>query len=156
MIQCFELLGTGVLTCHLLRISVARYLRWMQCRWFSAGGFGRYFDLSLDAVRQYAMAYSVKIRWQSASIRLGFIPHMTLWRSLATLAATYLFVLTTPFTQMIRLLQMSRLPKVLIEQMLLTYRFILFFWKRRLRSEKRNRCALAIGICVPVFGRWRC
>lgn len=49
---------------------------------------------------------------------------MTLWRSLATLAATYLFVLTTPFTQMIRLLQMSRLPKVLIEQMLLTYRFI--------------------------------
>ena len=32
--------------------------------------------------------------------------------------------LTTPFNQLIRLLQMSRLPHVLIEHMLLTYRFI--------------------------------
>ncbi|MDN6682907.1 MAG: energy-coupling factor ABC transporter transmembrane protein, partial [Enterobacterales bacterium] len=51
----------------------------------------------------------------------------TLCRSLAALSATYLFVLTTPFSQWVRLLKRSHLPLVLIEQVLLTYRFIFIF-----------------------------
>lgn len=48
----------------------------------------------------------------------------TLSRSLCCLAATYLFMLTTPFNQLIQLMKRTHLPKVLIEQILLTYRFI--------------------------------
>lgn len=125
MIQCFELLGTGVLTCHLLRISVARYLRWMLVPLV-------FLLVGLVGILISVSTQSDNMLWhiQLGSLAIGidkvglYTAHMTLWRSLATLAATYLFVLTTPFTQMIRLLQMSRLPKVLIEQMLLTYRFI--------------------------------
>ena len=125
VIQCIELIGTGLLTCHLLRISVAKYLRWLMVPliFLLVGLVGILISISIQPSH---MLWSIPV----GSLAIGvdevglYTAHITLWRSLAALSATYLFVLTTPFTQLIKLLQMSRLPKPLIEHMLLTYRFI--------------------------------
>ncbi len=45
-------------------------------------------------------------------------------RSITMIAATYFFILTTPFNQIIIILKKLRIPDVLIENMLLTYHFI--------------------------------
>lgn len=125
LVQIFELAGTAVLTCHLLQISVQRYLRWLAIPLFFllVGLLGILISFTTQPA---SMLCSVEI----GGLAIGIDPaglqaaHHTFWRSLAALSATYLFVLTTPFNQLIRLLQMSRLPHVLIEHMLLTYRFI--------------------------------
>ena len=48
----------------------------------------------------------------------------TFWRSLAALAATFWLVLNLPFPQLILLLKRARIPRLLTEQILLTWRFI--------------------------------
>ena len=93
MIQCFELLGTGVLTCHLLRISVARYLRWMLVPLV-------FLLVGLVGILISVSTQSDNMLWhiQLGSLAIGidkvglYTAHMTLWRSLATLAATYRFI----------------------------------------------------------------
>ena len=50
--------------------------------------------------------------------------NQTFWRSMAALAATFWFMLNMPFEQLIKLMKRGRLPLVLIEQILLTWRFI--------------------------------
>ena len=79
-VQLLECIGVALLTCHLLKIGLLRYLRWLL-------------------------------------IPLVFL-------LMAALTATSLLLLTTPFNQLIRLLQACHLPKVLIEHLMLTYRFI--------------------------------
>lgn len=75
------------------------------------------------------MLYSVSI----AGLHIGFsidsfsMANVAFWRSLCALAATYLFVFTTPFIQLIAILKRCHLPKLLIEQILLIYRFIFIF-----------------------------
>lgn len=51
----------------------------------------------------------------------------TLFRCLCSIAATLCFVIITPFNQCVQLLKKARLPSVLVEQILLTYRFIFIF-----------------------------
>ena len=48
----------------------------------------------------------------------------TFWRSLAAMAATLWLVLNLPFPQLIILLKRGRVPRLLTEQILLTWRFI--------------------------------
>jgi len=48
----------------------------------------------------------------------------TFWRSLAALASTFWLVLNLPFPQLIILLKRGRVPRLLTEQILLTWRFI--------------------------------
>lgn len=44
LVQIFELAGTAVLTCHLLQISVQRYLRWLAIPLFFIGRFAGHSD----------------------------------------------------------------------------------------------------------------
>lgn len=146
LVQIVELTGTAALTCYLLQISVRRYLRWLAVPLFFLliGLLGILVSFSYQPG---SLLYSLQI----GSLAIGIDPaglqvaHHTLWRSLAALSATYLFVLTTPFNQLIRLLQMSRLPHVLIEHMLLTYRFIFILIEEA--SAIRQAQSLRFGYC---------
>lgn len=127
-IQLSVLLFCAGLTCYLLRVGVRRYLRWLAVplAFLFTGLLGVVLSFSWQAD---TLLYSVHIGHLALGVeRNGLITGMnTLCRSLAALSATYLFVLTTPFSQWVRLLKRSHLPLVLVEQVLLTYRFIFIF-----------------------------
>ena len=120
------LAGTVVLTCYLLKVSVLRYVRWLLVPLFFL--FFGLFGIVLSVA--WVPAVQVPHALALGPLVIGLDPigldtaWHTLWRSLTTLAATYLFVLTTPFNQLIILLKRCRLPTLLLEQILLTYRFI--------------------------------
>lgn len=124
-VQMVQLAGTVALTCYLLHVGLRRYLGWLLVPLlFLLTGLAGILLSVTDSSRD--------LWWgvQCGSWAIGIdanglnVAYHTLWRSLAALSATYLFVLTTPFNQLIQLLRQCRLPKVLLEQLLLTYRFI--------------------------------
>ena len=146
LVQIAEFIGTALLTCYLLRIRVQRYLQWLAIPLFFllVGLLGILISFSYQPA---SMLWSLQINGLAIGIDpVGLqVAHHTLWRSLAALSATYLFILTTPFNQLIRLLQMSRLPHVLIEHMLLTYRFIFILIEEA--SAIRQAQSLRFGYC---------
>ncbi|MBJ7221545.1 MULTISPECIES: energy-coupling factor ABC transporter transmembrane protein [unclassified Brenneria] len=118
----------AVLTCWLLRVGPVRYLKWLAV------------PLGFLLVGLVAIVLSVSrqpetLLWSLPLGRfwLGVDPqglsaaNQTFWRSLAALSATFWFVLNTPFPQLIQILQRCRVPQVLTEQILLTWRFIFIF-----------------------------
>lgn len=143
-IQIIELIAVGCLTCHLLQVTMKAYLRWLRVPliFLLVGVAGILMSVSIQtsAMLWSFTIGSVSIGVDSVSLHTA---NETFWRSLATLSATYLFVLTTPFNQIIRLLQKSGLPKVLVEQMLLTYRFIFILIEEA--SAIRQAQALRFG-----------
>lgn len=115
----------AILTCWLLRVGPVRYLRWMAI------------PLGFLLVGLVAMVVSATrqpdvLLWSfsSGAFHIGIDPqglqmaNQTFWRSLSTLAATFWFVLNLPFPQLIELLKRARAPRLLTEQILLTWRFI--------------------------------
>ncbi|WMY75923.1 energy-coupling factor ABC transporter transmembrane protein [Buttiauxella selenatireducens] len=123
--QAALLLVIAVFTCWLLRVGPRRYLRWLAVPLgFLVMGVGTII-LSV-AHHPQSLLLSVPI----GSFYLGIdaqglaMANQTFWRSLAALAATYWLVLNLPFGQLIILLQRLRVPRLLIEQILLTWRFI--------------------------------
>ncbi len=126
--QALLLMGLALFTCYLLRVRLMSYLKWMMI----PIGF-----LSIGLV-----AIVLSVSTQPDSLLLGYqIGHyfvgidpqglqtanQTFWRSLASLAATFWLMLNTPFEQLIKLLKFCRVPHLLIEQILLTWRFISIF-----------------------------
>ncbi len=123
--QLIELALLASLTCWLLKVSLWRWLCWMSL------------PLSFLLVASLALALTVTrepagVLW---GMHLGGVtfgvsqPGLVLaWnsgcRSLAALAATFWFVLNLPFPQLIQLLKRCRVPALLTEQVLLTWRFI--------------------------------
>lgn len=115
----------AIFTCWLLRVGPVRYLRWMAIPLgFLLVGL---VALIISATRQPdVLLWSVKI----GAFYLGVDPqglvtaNQTFWRSLASLGATFWFVLNLPFPQLIELLKRCRVPRLLTEQILLTWRFI--------------------------------
>ena len=71
--------------------------------------------------------------FQLGSLHIGLskdsllLAQQTFCRSFSCVVVTYLFVLSTPFDQMIYIGKTVRLPKSLLEMILLTYRFIFIF-----------------------------
>ncbi|MCG8706848.1 energy-coupling factor ABC transporter transmembrane protein [Brenneria sp. 4F2] len=126
--QALLLAFIATLTCWLLRIGPLRYLRWLAVPLgFLLTGVA---TIVLSASRQpETLWWGVHL----GSLWLGIDPagaqtaNQTLWRSLAALSATYWFVLNTPFPQLIQILQRCRVPKMLTEQILLTWRFVFIF-----------------------------
>ncbi len=118
----------AILTCRVSYIAPGQYLRWLAIPLsFLLLSIA---TILLSAAHQQAdFLVSVPL----GSIYIGVHPqslamaHATLARCLATLASTLFFVLTTPFDQILILLRRLRLPAVLIEQVLLIYRFIFIF-----------------------------
>ncbi len=126
--QCVTLLLLIPLTCYAARVSWVRYLHWLS--------------LPLGFLAVSLLSIAVSFAWSAEgmiySVRLGglflgldkhglVLANQAMWRSMTALAATYLFVLTTPFTQIIQILKRCHLPRLLIEHTLLSYRFIFIF-----------------------------
>lgn len=134
MVLAFSLppLGQGILlvllaafTCWLLRVSFWRWLRWMAI------------PMGFLLVGVVTILFSITREPQHllvgvhlGNVWLGVMPqglvaaNTTLWRSLAALSATFWLVLNLPFPQLIMLLKRARVPRLLTEQILLTWRFI--------------------------------
>lgn len=123
--QALTLALTAALTCWLLRVSFWRWCRWMALP----------FGFLLVGVLTIVFCVSRDPQMLLASIRLGAfsigisaqglaVAGETFWRSLAAMAATLWLVLNLPFPQLIILLKRGRVPRLLTEQILLTWRFI--------------------------------
>lgn len=123
--QAVLLLVIAAFTCWLLRVGPVRYLRWLAVPlgFLLFGVVTIIFSASHQA---QALLWSVPL----GTLHIGIdaqgigVANQTFWRSLAALAATYWLVLNLPFPQLIILLQRLRVPRLLTEQILLTWRFI--------------------------------
>ncbi len=128
VVQIMILIVLAPLTCYVTRIKIKKYCRWMLIP------FGFLLMSMLGILMSFAWDSSQMIvSFRIGSLYIGVNPvsfdvaNLTFWRSLSCLAVTYLFVLTTPFDQIIQIGKHSRLPQVLLENILLTYRFIFIF-----------------------------
>lgn len=124
----FQLVESGlimILSCYLLQVTFRQYLRWLLVPLLFLFASLPGILLSWSPVMQ-ELVWSVPLGsgWLGIAPASLHLAGATFCRSLAAVVATYWFVLTTPFQQQIRLLQRGRLPAVLIEHMVLTYRFI--------------------------------
>ena len=107
--QGIEMALIAALTCWLLRVSPWRWCRWMALP----------FGFLLIGVLTILFSVSRNPQDLLVSLPLGSV-----WRSLAALASTFWLVLNLPFPQLILLLKRGRVPRLLTEQILLTWRFI--------------------------------
>lgn len=128
IVQSALLVILAPVTCYNSRISFNKYCRWMLIP----------FAFLLASVMGIILSFGWDNQQMLLSIPLGsfyigvhadslLIAQHAFLRSLSCLAVTYLFVLSTPFDQLIQIGKKSHLPKVLLEIILLTYRFIFIF-----------------------------
>ena len=123
--QAVLLLVIAAFTCWLLRVGPVRYLRWLAVPlgFLLFGVVTIIFSASHQA---QALLWSVPL----GTLHIGIdaqgigVANQTFWRSLAALAATFWLVLNLPFPQLIILLKRAHVPRLLTEQILLTWRFI--------------------------------
>lgn len=134
MILAFSLppLGQGILlcvlaafTCWLLRISFWRWLRWMAIplSFLLVGVLTILFSVTRDP-QSLLVGVPLGSFWLGVTGEGVAMASATFWRSLAALAATFWLVLNLPFPQLIVLLRRGRVPRLITEQVLLTWRFI--------------------------------
>lgn len=123
--QGIELALIAGLTCWLLRISLRRWCRWMALPFgfLVVGGVTILFSVSRDP-QTLLVSLPVGSYWLGVTASGLHTANETFWRSLAALAATFWLVLNLPFPQLILLLKRARIPRLLTEQILLTWRFI--------------------------------
>lgn len=123
--QGIMLAALAAFTCWLLRVSLWRWLRWMAIPigFLLVGVVTILFSVTREP--QYLLcgvhlgSFWIGVTPQGLAAANG-----TLWRSLAALAATFWLVLNLTFPQLIVLLKRGRVPRLLTEQILLTWRFI--------------------------------
>ncbi|WET42753.1 energy-coupling factor ABC transporter transmembrane protein [Citrobacter enshiensis] len=113
------------LTCWLLRLSVWRWCRWMALPFgfLVVGVVTILFSVSRDP-QSLLVSLPVGSYWLGITSSGLITANETFWRSLAALASTFWLVLNLPFPQLIVLLKRARVPRLLTEQILLTWRFI--------------------------------
>ncbi|EGT4253084.1 energy-coupling factor ABC transporter transmembrane protein [Citrobacter amalonaticus] len=123
--QGIELALIAGLTCWLLRISLRRWCRWMALPFgfLVVGVVTILFSISRDP-QTLLVSFQVGSYWLGVTSSGLHTANETFWRSLAALAATFWLVLNLPFPQLILLLKRARIPRLLTEQILLTWRFI--------------------------------
>ncbi|NDO80261.1 cobalt ECF transporter T component CbiQ [Citrobacter sp. NCU1] len=123
--QGIALLCTAGLTCWLLRLSVWRWCQWMALPFgfLVVGVVTILFSISRDP-QSLLVSLPVGSYWLGITSSGLVTANETFWRSLAALAATFWLVLNLPFPQLIVLLKRARVPRLLTEQILLTWRFI--------------------------------
>lgn len=123
--QGIELALIAGLTCWLLRISLRRWCRWMALPFgfLVVGVVTILFSISRGP-QTMLVSFQVGSYWLGVTSSGLHTANETFWRSLAALAATFWLVLNLPFPQLILLLKRARIPRLLTEQILLTWRFI--------------------------------
>ena len=126
--QAALLIIIAAFTCWLLRVSPLRYLKWLLIP-FSFLAVGLVAIIISFARQPDVLLWSIQL----GKYWIGLDPagiataNLTFWRSMAALSATFWFMLNMPFEQLIKLMKHGRIPLVLIEQILLTWRFIFIF-----------------------------
>ncbi|MGP3592888.1 energy-coupling factor ABC transporter transmembrane protein [Vagococcus sp. WN89Y] len=123
--QAALLLALALFTCWLLRISPGRWLRFMALPmgFLLCGVVTILFSLTREP-RHLVAGIPLCGVWLGVTPEGLATANATLWRSLASLAATLWLMLNLPFVQLIILLKRGRVPRLLTEQILLTWRFI--------------------------------
>ena len=123
--QALTLALTAALTCWLLRVSFWRWCRWMALPlgFLAVGVLTIVFSISRDPQTLLA-GVPIGPYWLGVTAQGVATANATFWRSLAALSATFWLVLNLPFPQLIVLLKRARVPRLLTEQILLTWRFI--------------------------------
>lgn len=128
LIQVVLLLVLAPITCYNSHIGLKKYCRWLFIP----------FAFLLVSVIGILLSFAWNKEHMLVSIPIGsiyiginadsiIVAQNAFFRSLCCLAVTYLFVLSTPFDQLIQIGKKTHLPKVLLEIILLTYRFIFIF-----------------------------
>lgn len=127
-LQIVILLVLAPISCYVTRISLGKYCKWMMVP------FTFLLVSMLGILVSFAWeANALLVSFPVGSLYLGIsadslaVAQNAFFRSLSCLAVTYLFVLTTPFDQLIYIGKKLRVPNVLLETILLTYRFIFIF-----------------------------
>lgn len=135
--QACLLAVVAALTCWLLRISFWRWCRWMALSFsfLLLGVVTLLFSVSHEPT---ALLWSVPVGgvWIGISYDGLVMANATFWRSLAALASTFWLVLNLPFPQLIVLLQRARVPRLMTEQILLTWRFIFILLEEALAIHR--------------------
>jgi cobalt/nickel transport system permease protein len=123
--QGILLVGLAAFTCWLLRISFWRWLRWMAIPigFLLVGVLTILFSVTREPAH-LIVGIPLGTYWLGVMPEGMSMANTTFWRSLAALAATFWLVLNLPFPQLIVLLRKGRVPRLLTEQILLTWRFI--------------------------------
>lgn len=126
--QAALLIIIAAFTCWLLRVSPLRYLKWLLIP-FSFLAVGLVAIIISFARQPDVLMWSIQLGkyWVGLDPAGIATANLTFWRSMAALAATFWFMLNMPFEQLIKLMKHGRIPLVLIEQILLTWRFIFIF-----------------------------
>lgn len=126
--QAALLIIIAAFTCWLLRVSPLRYLKWLLIP-FSFLAVGLVAIIISFARQPDVLLWSIQLGkyWVGLDPAGIATANLTFWRSMAALAATFWFMLNMPFEQLIKLMKHGRIPLVLIEQILLTWRFIFIF-----------------------------
>lgn len=123
--QALLMAFTAALTCWLLRISFWRWCRWMALPlgFLLIGVVTIVFSVGRNPQALW-VGVPLGHYWLGISSAGLATANETFWRSLAALSATFWLVLNLPFPQLIVLLKRGRVPRLLTEQILLTWRFI--------------------------------
>ncbi|EAP9252401.1 energy-coupling factor ABC transporter transmembrane protein [Salmonella enterica] len=149
--QGIELLIIAGLSCWLLRISLWRWCRWMAIPFgfLLVGVITIIFSISREPQMLLA-GISVGPYWIGIT-RAGVVTaNETFWRSLTALSATLWLVMNLPFPQLISLLKRAHIPRLLTEQILLTWRFLFILLDeaaaiRRAQTLRFGYCSLPNG-----------
>lgn len=120
-------------TVYSAKITVRRYLLWLiiPVSFLSLSmmgillSFGRNDDMMLASVR--LGSFYIGIYESSLSVAIHVV-----CRSFTALVATLLFVMSTPFNQLIIIGRKCKIPPLFMEITLLTYRFIFIFFEEML------------------------
>ncbi|MVT02873.1 cobalt ECF transporter T component CbiQ [Enterobacter sp. 10-1] len=135
--QGIELLLIAGLTCRLLRVSFWRWCRWIALPFgfLAVGVVTILFSVSRDP-QTLLVSLPLGDYWLGIAASGLNTANETFWRSLAALASTLWLVLNLPFPQLIVLLKRARVPRLLTEQILLTWRFIFILFDEALAIHR--------------------
>ncbi|KXT85888.1 Transmembrane component CbiQ of energizing module of cobalt ECF transporter [Streptococcus sp. DD11] len=113
------------LTCYVARLSWGRYLKWyLHASIFILISLLTFVLTYQDAPDQLLLALPLGRGYLGISQAAGQQTVFILLRIYSSLVSTYFFVLTVPFAQMLRLFKILHIPRVLLDLIVLMYRFI--------------------------------
>lgn len=128
LLQVVILITLAPISCYVTRISFRRYCKWMMVpfTFLLVSMLGILLSFAWDA-KSMLISLPIGSLYVGINAQSLVVAQEAFFRSLSCLAVTYLFVLTTPFDQLIHVGKKLRIPNMLLETILLTYRFIFIF-----------------------------
>lgn len=124
-LQLLLIVGIGILTSYLVKISLKKYLKWhLHASIFIVISLLTFVVSYGDQKSNFLFSFSFGHGYVGFNKDTSYQALFLLLRIYACLVSTYFFVLTVPFVQMMALFKKLRLPLFLLELIVLMYRFI--------------------------------